>query len=200
MSEIESLIRQEKSVYLLRIGHLRHFLFAEKLNFRGPNVLRAMASDSQNGKKRVEIVHDPDERLNNLANEVDKNAGLSRLTLFSPYKINVFLRRTRKREDGFHDLAYLFHVISLGDKIKFSLSSSKSKGRFSTNVPRVPLDDRNFIIKALNLYRKKTETDNFFWYLGRFILIKRCSLFFFHGGAYYTGRGESLLHLKCFHL
>ncbi|KDP34537.1 hypothetical protein JCGZ_11087 [Jatropha curcas] len=114
-------------------------------------------------KKQLEIVYDPDERLNKLADDVDKNAPLSRLTLFSPCKINVFLRITSKREDGYHDLASLFHVISLGDTIKFSLSPSKSKDRLSTNVSGVPLDERNLVIKALNLYRKKTGTDNFFW-------------------------------------
>lgn len=72
---------------------------------------------------------------------MDKEAPLSRLTLFSPCKvityyalilcifglfenscltliayveqINVFLRITNKREDGYHDLASLFHVRSL---------------------------------------------------------------------------------------
>ncbi|OAY57908.1 4-diphosphocytidyl-2-C-methyl-D-erythritol kinase, chloroplastic/chromoplastic [Manihot esculenta] len=114
-------------------------------------------------KKQLEIVYDPDERLNKWADEVDKIAPLSRLTLFSPCKINIFLRITDKREDGYHDLASLFHVISLGDTIKFSLSPSKSNDRLSTNVSGVPLDERNLIIKALNLYRKKTGTDNFFW-------------------------------------
>lgn len=111
------------------------------------------------GRRQVEIVYDPDERINKLADKVE----LSRLSLFSPCKINVFLRITNKRDDGFHDLASLFHVISLGDVIKFSLSPSKSKDRLSTNVSGVPLDDRNLIIKALNLYRKKTGTHNFFW-------------------------------------
>lgn len=85
-------------------------------------------------------------------------------------------------------------MISLGDKIKFSLSPSNTKDSLSTNVSGVPLDDRNLvrqhkllisfsaffssshlfrecymeilslqIIKALNLYRKKTGTDKFFW-------------------------------------
>ncbi|PNY12859.1 4-diphosphocytidyl-2-C-methyl-D-erythritol kinase chloroplastic-like, partial [Trifolium pratense] len=54
-------------------------------------------------------------------------------------------------------------VISLGDIIKFSLSPSNTKDALSTNVSGVPLDDRNLIIKALNLYRKKTGTENFFW-------------------------------------
>ncbi|XWS73671.1 hypothetical protein CRYUN_Cryun02cG0148600 [Craigia yunnanensis] len=114
-------------------------------------------------KKQLEIVYDPDERLNKLADEVDKETPFSRLTLFSPCKINVFLRITNKRGDGYHDLASLFHTVSLGDIIKFSLSPSKTKDRLSTNVSGVPLDDRNLIIKALNLYRKKTGSSNFFW-------------------------------------
>ncbi|OIV95490.1 hypothetical protein TanjilG_26753 [Lupinus angustifolius] len=126
-------------------------------------MVRAMVSDSTSSKKQVEVVYNPDERINKLADEVDKEAPLSRLTLFSPCKINVFLRITDKREDGYHDLASLFHVISLGDIIKFSLSPSKTMDRLSTNVSGVPLDDRNLIIKALNLYRKKTGSEKFFW-------------------------------------
>lgn len=42
----------------------------------------------------------------------------SRLELFSPSKINLFLRVTKRREDGFHDLASLFHAIDLGDTMR----------------------------------------------------------------------------------
>ncbi|KAI3795884.1 hypothetical protein L1987_38544 [Smallanthus sonchifolius] len=127
-------------------------------NYRNP-VVKA----TSDARKQVEVVYNIDEKLNTLADEVDMNAGLSRLSLFSPCKINVFLRITSKRPDGFHDLASLFHVISLGDNIKFSLSPSKSIDRLSANVPGIPLDERNLIIKALNLYRKKTGSDKFFW-------------------------------------
>ncbi|KAK7846004.1 4-diphosphocytidyl-2-c-methyl-d-erythritol kinase [Quercus suber] len=103
--------------------------------------IRAMASDSNTPTRRkVEVVYNPEERINKLADEVDKEAPLSRLTLFSPCK-----------------------VISLGDILKFSLSPSKTKDSLSTNVSGVPLDDRNLIIKALNLYRKKTGSEKFFW-------------------------------------
>ncbi|KAK6138261.1 hypothetical protein DH2020_028008 [Rehmannia glutinosa] len=125
--------------------------------------VRATASDSKTGRKQVEVAYNLEDKFNKLADEVDKDVGMSRLTLFSPCKINVFLRITGKRADGYHDLASLFHVISLGDKIKFSLSPSKSTDRLSTNVPGVPLDERNLIIKALNLFRKKTGIDNYFW-------------------------------------
>ncbi|XP_031111048.1 4-diphosphocytidyl-2-C-methyl-D-erythritol kinase, chloroplastic/chromoplastic [Ipomoea triloba] len=137
--------------------------FHKKSQFKKTLVVRATAPDSRATRKQVELVYDLEEKFNKLADEVDRQAGLSRLTLFSPCKVNIFLRITGRREDGFHDLASLFHVISLGDKIKFSLSPSKSKDSLSTNAPGVPLDERNLIIKALNLYRKKTGTDKHFW-------------------------------------
>ncbi|PON59210.1 4-diphosphocytidyl-2C-methyl-D-erythritol kinase [Parasponia andersonii] len=135
--------------------------FASKRRFSRTSLLKSVVSE----RRQVEIVYHPDKRINNLADEVDKEAPLSRLTLFSPCKINVFLRITNKREDGYHDLASLFHVISLGDILKFSLSPSTRKDSLSTNAPGVPLDDRNLIIKALNLYRKKTGTSKYFWKL-----------------------------------
>ncbi|CAH2060731.1 unnamed protein product [Thlaspi arvense] len=139
-------------------------LASSSSSFFTPNLLRPLLSLSvKASRKQVEIVFDPDERLNKIGDDVDKEAPLSRLKLFSPCKINVFLRITGKREDGFHDLASLFHVISLGDTIKFSLSPSKSKDRLSTNVSGVPVDARNLIIKALSLYRKKTGSTKFFW-------------------------------------
>ncbi|XP_031496170.1 4-diphosphocytidyl-2-C-methyl-D-erythritol kinase, chloroplastic [Nymphaea colorata] len=147
--------------------YCRKFLFpmltSRSSRFRECPFPRIVCSDSKSERRQIEIVYDPDERINRLADEVDKQAGLSRLTLFSPCKINVFLRITSRRDDGYHDLASLFHVISLGDTIKFSLSPTKSRDRLSTNVPGIPLDESNLIIKALNLYRKKTGTDNYFW-------------------------------------
>lgn len=37
--------------------------------------------------RELQIVFDPDDKINRLADEVDKNAPLSRLTLFSPCKV-----------------------------------------------------------------------------------------------------------------
>lgn len=44
-------------------------------------------------------------------------------------QVNLFLRVVRRREDGFHDLASLFHVIDLGDDMKFAKSSSETRVR-----------------------------------------------------------------------
>ncbi|KAG0496970.1 hypothetical protein HPP92_001661 [Vanilla planifolia] len=107
---------------------------------------RIAAFGLEAGRKQVEdISYDTQERFNNLADETEKNDKLSSLTLFSPCKINIFLRITGKREDGFHDLASLFHVISLGDTIKFSSSPLKTEDQLSTNVAGVPVDDKNLL-------------------------------------------------------
>lgn len=125
--------------------------------------VRSMAaSDSTNTRRQMELIYDPTERIDKFE-QLGTSNDLSRLTLFSPSKINVFLRITNKRSDGFHDLASLFHVISLGDTIKFSPSPTNTKDSLSTNAPGVPLDEKNLIIKALNLYRKKTGSKQFFW-------------------------------------
>nr|POE71075.1 4-diphosphocytidyl-2-c-methyl-d-erythritol kinase, chloroplastic/chromoplastic [Quercus suber] len=51
----------------------------------------AMVSDSNTPTRRkVEVVYNPEERINKLADEVDKEAPLSRLTLFSPCKVITF--------------------------------------------------------------------------------------------------------------
>lgn len=122
---------------------------------------KAMGSDSNDSVRQTKFVYDPMEPTEK-CRQLDTSPSPHSLSLFSPSKINVFLRITNKRPDGFHDLASLFHVISLGDIIKFSLSPMSTKDSLSTNAQGVPLDDRNLIIKALNLYRKKTGFQQFF--------------------------------------
>ena len=82
---------------------------------------------------------------------------------FSPAKINVFLRVVRRREDGFHDLASLFHVIDLGDDMDIELlPAGSTKDELSCNWSDVPLDESNLVIKAANLFRTKTGKDAHF--------------------------------------
>ena len=81
----------------------------------------------------------------------------SDLTLFSPSKINLFLRIIRKRDDGFHDLASLFAAIGLGDQLHLQLSPSSDAGdTFTCNMPGVPVDSTNLVVRALDLVREKT--------------------------------------------
>eukprot|EP00798_Chlamydomonas_sp_ICE-L_P015923 gene15923-22056_t len=94
---------------------------------------------------------------------VQAAAGNPDLKLFSPSKINLFLRIIRRREDGFHDLASLFHVIDLGDDMEFSLlAEGSTKDELACSDPTIPSDDSNLVIKALNLFRRKTGIKKFF--------------------------------------
>ena len=91
------------------------------------------------------------------------------LTLFSPCKINLFLRIIRKRSDGFHDLASLFQAVGFGDTLTLSLLSSsqnnnsKKKDEFTCNMEGVPVDSSNLVLRALELMRTKTNNKNVYF-------------------------------------
>lgn len=75
------------------------------------------------------------------------------MRLFSPSKINLFLRVLRKREDGYHDLASLFQAVDLGDTIDLHFAESDS---LTCSSSTLPLDRSNLIWKGVDLFRKKT--------------------------------------------
>lgn len=108
----------------------------------------------------------------------------------SPAKTNLFLRITRKREDGFHELASVFQVtacmacalagaapprrsarvtvptrdprakqaLGLGDTLEISKLDGGTQDVLSCNVKEVPLDGKNLIVKAFDLFRQRTGT------------------------------------------
>ncbi len=94
------------------------------------------------------------------------------LSLFSPCKINLFLRIIRKREDGFHDLASLFQTIGFGDMLHLKLiddddndddDDAVSQDVFECNMEGVPIDKTNLVIRALDLVRSKTGNEDKFF-------------------------------------
>jgi 4-diphosphocytidyl-2-C-methyl-D-erythritol kinase len=62
----------------------------------------------------------------------------------------------RRRDDGFHDLASLFHVISLGDMLSLEDMSDQGEDRLTCNWEDVPTGPTNLVSKALALFRKHT--------------------------------------------
>jgi 4-diphosphocytidyl-2-C-methyl-D-erythritol kinase len=78
------------------------------------------------------------------------------LSLFSPCKINLFLRIIRKRPDGFHDLASLFQAVGFGDTLNLSLNNYGNSDEFTCNMEGVPTDSTNLVLRALQLMREKT--------------------------------------------
>lgn len=73
---------------------------------------------------------------------------------FSPAKLNLFFQVLKKREDGYHEIASLYQAISLGDTLAISLAFNDS---FSCSDPHLQMDEKNLVIKALNLFRQKTN-------------------------------------------
>ena len=84
------------------------------------------------------------------------------LAAFSPAKVNLFLRVVRRREDGFHDLASLFHAISLGDRLEMEALPAGSSDTLACDAPGVPTDASNLVIKALEMFRARTGTSQRF--------------------------------------
>jgi hypothetical protein len=85
------------------------------------------------------------------------------LTLFSPCKINLFLRILRKRDDGFHDLASLFQAVGFGDTLTLDLlEEDATEDVFTCNMEGVPTDQTNLVLRALTLMREKTGKSVYF--------------------------------------
>jgi 4-diphosphocytidyl-2-C-methyl-D-erythritol kinase len=83
------------------------------------------------------------------------------LTLFSPCKVNLFLRILRKREDGYHDLASLFQAVGFGDTLELTPSTGDAD-EFECNMEGVPVDSTNLVLRALELMRQKTGKKQYF--------------------------------------
>ena len=64
-------------------------------------------------------------------------------------QVNLFLRVMRRREDGFHDLASLFHVIDLGDGMTLTArGGGAQEDCLACNMTGVPTDASNLVIKV----------------------------------------------------
>ena len=97
------------------------------------------------------------------SDDVDVDPSEYDLTLFSPCKINLFLRILRKRPDGFHDLASLFQTVAFGDDLYLKLLDGGDGDEFLCNMPGVPVDRTNLVLRALDLVRERTgTTDRYF--------------------------------------
>ena len=67
-------------------------------------------------------------------------------------KINLCLDVVRRREDGYHELEMIIAPVNLYDTLNFEFSDEL---RLQSNVPYLPLDRRNTIVKAIELLREE---------------------------------------------
>jgi len=81
---------------------------------------------------------------------VIKNRDVSRI--ISPAKINLSLEILKKQEDGYHDLATVFQEVALSDILNLEWGSDESV--LDCDVPTLPTDEKNLIVKALHSLEK----------------------------------------------
>lgn len=74
------------------------------------------------------------------------------LTLLSPAKLNLFLRITGRRDDGYHELQTLFQLLDYGDAMSFSLDSGDTI-TLSCNLSRLETEN-NLVLKAARLLQQ----------------------------------------------
>ena len=67
-------------------------------------------------------------------------------------KINLCLDVVCRREDGYHELEMIMAPVNLYDTLNFEFSDEL---RLQSNVPYLPLDRRNTIVKAIELLREE---------------------------------------------
>ena len=60
-------------------------------------------------------------------------------------KINLGLRVTAKREDGFHDIETIFQTISLHDTLSFTPANELT---LTCDAPEIPTDETNLVLRA----------------------------------------------------
>lgn len=80
-----------------------------------------------------------------------------RFELLTPAKINLFLRITGRRPDGYHELDSLFLPISLFDRIVVESAPAPAAAvSIRCNWAEMPLDDRNLAVRAAQLFMAET--------------------------------------------
>jgi len=66
-------------------------------------------------------------------------------------KVNLALRITRRRSDGYHNLSTLFQEIDLHDNLWFKPASTL---RLTTTMPELATDESNLCTRAYNTFKK----------------------------------------------
>ena len=75
------------------------------------------------------------------------------MRIATPAKINLTLEVQGQRPDGFHELATWMIPIGLYDELSMETSSEMT---YETNLPSLPFDDSNLILRAMERFHEAT--------------------------------------------
>ena len=76
----------------------------------------------------------------------------------SPAKLNLFLNIVNKRDDGYHNIQSVFHLVDLFDYLSFN-KRKDNKIVFNSNVSYLAKD--NLVMKSLKILRELYQVKNF---------------------------------------
>src|SRR3990167_3064688 len=74
----------------------------------------------------------------------------------APAKLNLFLRITGRRADGYHSLQTVFQFLDYGDELEFTMTYDGRVTR-TTPVPGVD-EDKDLAVRAARLLQETTGT------------------------------------------
>ena len=75
------------------------------------------------------------------------------MKILAPCKINLFLEVRNRRPDGYHNIESVMQAVSLCDELEFKAADKEIS--LKCDVPGLPTDDRNLVIRAAKLLRKE---------------------------------------------
>lgn len=89
---------------------------------------------------------------------MDKHTTLKNLKIQCPAKINLNLKITGKRPDGFHDIESIMQTISLYDYLTLKIEpSDKFSIHLTGTSSEIPYNEKNLVHKAIVLFIEKTK-------------------------------------------
>jgi 4-diphosphocytidyl-2-C-methyl-D-erythritol kinase len=94
-----------------------------------------------------------------LAARGDKAHHMQTLRMSAPAKINVYLRITGRRADGYHLLDSLMIPIGLSDEITVQIEEGSSGISLVCDDPSLPIDDANLAYRAAALLSREADID-----------------------------------------
>ncbi len=83
------------------------------------------------------------------------------MKLFAPAKVNLYLRITGRRDDGYHLLDTLMVPISLGDDVDITRVDGPPRSvTIHADAPDVPLGEENTAFRAARAFQERTGRDD----------------------------------------
>ena len=77
------------------------------------------------------------------------------IQLFSPAKVNLYLRVLGRRDDGFHDLLSLVCPLDFGDAMTMEIHDGDGRDRLECEHEGLPVDGSNLVLRAIELFRSR---------------------------------------------